>query len=210
MEPRFVKPLRIGNYDRNLVNEPARGFHNGRPCTRNTRSVREVRTSEEHSLGSVCSSISNRTRACSKYPGHAFEPDNSIVHRAKRVLREFRCNFTYAESGRVARDPFLWNFSFVPMENGRSIFPSKANTHTVENSFLPFRIESNRIESRSMSIPSRSVIRIHDPIFFESLLFSFLFQPRVSSIKLDGGSNKKRPRAKVCLEPVRARALARH
>lgn len=22
-EPRFVKPLRIGNYDRNLVNEPA-------------------------------------------------------------------------------------------------------------------------------------------------------------------------------------------
>lgn len=175
MEPRFVKPLRIGNYDRNLVNEPARGFHNGRPCTRNTRFVREVRTSEEHSLGSVCSSISNRTRACSKYPGHAFEPDNSIVHRAKRVLREFRCNFTYAESGRVARDPFLWNFSFVPMENGRSIFPSKANTHTVENSFLPFRIESNRIESRSMSIPSRSVIRIHAMIRSFSSLCYFLF-----------------------------------
>lgn len=69
------------------------------------------------------------------------------------------------------------------------------------------RIESNRDQCRFLFDNSNSC---HDPIFFESLLFSFLFQPRVSSIKLDGGSNKKRPRAKVCLEPVRARALARH
>lgn len=68
--------------------------------------------------------------------------------------------------------------------------------------------ESNRIEINVDSFSVGNSNSCHDPIFFESLLFSFLFQPRVSSIKLDGGSNKKRPRAKVCLEPVRGRSLA--
>lgn len=147
MEPRFVKPLRIGNYDRNLVNEPARGFCNGRPCTRNTRFVREVTTSKEHPLFHFEPNSRARARASAPNTLDALLAPTiqSCTTRTERnEPREFRCNFTYAESGRVARDPFLWNFSFVPMEKRPINFsPSKAN----------------RIESRS-NPPPRSIIRI--------------------------------------------------
>lgn len=115
---------------------------------------------------SICSSISNQTRHL-EIPsnGHAFDPENSIVRTERNELREFHCNFTYVES---ARDPFLWNFSFVPREekkkkkNSRS---SKANT-----TFPPAnRIESNRMESRSKSrFSSSAVIQIPRRDLFES------------------------------------------
>lgn len=134
-EPRFVKPLRIGNYDRNLVNEPARGSHNGRPCTRNTRFVRE-----EHSLGSVCSSISNSARECSKYPGHAFEPDNSIVYNQR--------NESCVNSAVILRTRNRGGLRAILFSGishlCRSIFPSKANTL--------FPLPANRIESNRIGI----------------------------------------------------------
>lgn len=180
-EPRFVKPLRIGNYDRNLVNEPARGSHNGRPCTRNTRFVRE-----EHSLGSVCSSISNSARECSKYPGHAFEPDNSIVYNQR--------NESCVNSAVILRTRNRGGLRAI-LFSGISHFADQFFQAKRIRSFLFPPIESNRDQ-----FPARSVIRIHD--LFRVVLFSPLFQPQVSSsaIKLDVGSNKKR--AKVCLERV--------
>lgn len=147
-------------------------------CARSIRSVASAlpfRTARASAPNTLDTLLSPTIQSC------------TTSDRTKRVLREFRCNFTHADSGRVARHPFLWNFSFC-----RSIFPSKANTL--------FPLPANRIESGSISCSIGNSNSHHD--LFRVVLFSPLFQPQVSSsaIKLDGGSNKKR--AKVCLERV--------
>lgn len=151
-------------------------------CARSIRSVASAlpfRTARASAPNTLDTLLSPTIQSC------------TTSDRTKRVLREFRCNFTYAESGRVARHPFLWNFSFVPINF------SKQSEYALSSSRQSNRIESNRDQCL---FPPRLIIRIHD--LFRVVLFSPLFQPQVSSstIKFDGGSNKKR--AKVCLERV--------
>lgn len=125
MEPRLVKPLRIGNYDRNFANELARGS-NRSPCTKYTAASARQRAL---SVASALSSKRNRAHANRggrfKSPGHAFEPKpcqfNGVRANATEVPGSLhaRCvNFVAILSAADARVHLVSSgISHLPDEN---------------------------------------------------------------------------------------------